>query len=63
VGRRGRSDLSAELTREARTVIRAFERERFSASGLTDAEVAEATAAARRASLLVASAPRVGTPR
>jgi transglutaminase-like putative cysteine protease len=56
-------DLSAEVVGEARTVIRAFERERFSAGGLTDAEVAEAAAAARRASLLVASAPRAGTPR
>jgi transglutaminase-like putative cysteine protease len=56
-------DLSAELAGEADTVIRAFERERFSAGGLTDAEVEEAVAAAHRAGLLAASAPRAGTPR
>ncbi len=55
--------LPAELAADARTVIRAFERERFSAVGLTDAEVEEATAAALRARALAASAPRAGAPR
>ncbi len=51
------------LVAEARTVVRAFERERFSAAGLSSGEVAEAAAAAGRARELAATAPRAGAPR
>ena len=51
------------LVGEARTVVRAFERERFSAAGVSADEVAEAAAAAGRARELAASAPRAGAPR
>ncbi len=52
-----------ELAAEAGVVIRAFERERFSAAGLSDAELEGAAAAARRARSLAASAPPAGAPR
>jgi hypothetical protein len=51
------------LAAEARTVIRAFERERFSADDLGPVELAEALAAASRARELAASATRAGAPR
>jgi hypothetical protein len=51
------------LVAEARTVVRAFERERFSAAGVSAGEVAEAAAAAGRARELAATAPRAGAPR
>ena len=44
-------------------MIRAFERERFSAAGLSAQELAEAPAAAARARDLVAAAPHAGAPR
>jgi hypothetical protein len=56
-------DLPPALVAEARTVVRAFERERFSADGLSAGEVAEAAAAAGRARELAAAAPRAGAPR
>ena len=51
------------LAAEAGVVIRAFERERFSAAGLSDTELEDAAAAARRARSLAASAPPAGAPR
>jgi hypothetical protein len=56
-------DLPPALVAEARTVVRAFERERFSADGVSAGEVAEAAAAAGRARQLAAAAPRAGAPR
>jgi transglutaminase-like putative cysteine protease len=55
--------LPPALVAEARTVVRAFERERFSAAGVSAVEVAEAAAAAGRARELAATAPRAGVPR
>jgi transglutaminase-like putative cysteine protease len=55
--------LPPALVAEARTVVRAFERERFSAAGVSSGEVAEAAAAAGRARELAATAPRAGAPR
>ena len=55
--------IPGPLAAEARTVIRAFERERFSATGLSAVELEEAAAAARRARALAASTPPAGAPR
>jgi protein-glutamine gamma-glutamyltransferase len=55
--------LPPALVAEARTVVRAFERERFSAAGVSAHEIAEAAAAAGRARELAATAPRAGAPR
>jgi transglutaminase-like putative cysteine protease len=55
--------LPEELVDKARTVVRTFERERFSAAGVSAEEVAASTAAAGRARDLAAAAPRAGAPR
>ena len=55
--------LSRELVAEARTVVGAFERERFAAGALTPAEREEADAAARRVRVLAAGAQPAGAPR
>jgi transglutaminase-like putative cysteine protease len=59
----GDPGVSPALAMEARTVIRAFERERFAADRLGPEELAAASAAASRARDLATTAPPAGAPR